>query len=160
MLDESPDTPIVLNRLGTWYALQQDLVNGEKYFKRLLEIAPDYVDGYLNPVSSTRMHPASKRPPSWPSRSSRSFRAPPRRGLLGIVRLKQKDYRGALESLDAAIEYYRGNHEALANRSVAYYFLGRKEDALADLKRAREIAPENERYARFVGQLERELRAR
>ena len=80
-------------------------------------------------------------------------------GLLGIIRLKQEDYPRALEHLNRALEYYPGDHESLANRSVAYYFLGRVDEALQDLKSAHRIVPEDERYLRFVEQLEREVKA-
>ena len=74
--------------------------------------------------------------------------------------MKEENYRGALEYLDKAIEYYPGDHEALANRSVAHYFLGDLDKALADLKSAQRILPENRRYGQFVNQLEKQMKAR
>ena len=79
---------------------------------------------------------------------------------MGFIRLQEKDYPGALEYFNRAIEYYPTYHETLVNRSVAYYFLGEKEKALEDLKKASRIQPENKRYAEFVDQLEEEMKAR
>ena len=54
VLESSPDTRLVLNRLGTWYALKKDFGNGERYFKRLLRLDPDYIEAYNKPWSALR----------------------------------------------------------------------------------------------------------
>jgi arylsulfatase A-like enzyme/Flp pilus assembly protein TadD len=160
VLEQSPDSRKLLNRLGTWCAQKNDLQNAEKYFKRLLQLDPEYIAVYENLgllyANSARLEEATLMAQTALSKLPRSAKA---LGLMGIIRLLEKDYRGALEVLDKAIAYYPSSDKALANRSVAHYYLGEYEKALEDLKKARQIMPENERYAQLVDQLEKQIKA-
>jgi tetratricopeptide (TPR) repeat protein len=161
VLETSPDNRLVRTRLGSWYARKKDFQNAEKHLKRVIQIDPQYIEAYHNLgqlyaefghlEDATRVAQAvfSKFP-----RSTQAF------GLMGMVRLQEKNYQGALEYLNQAIEYLPTYHEALVNRAVARYFLGDKERALEDLKEASRIQPENEYYAAFVKQLEEEMKVK
>ena len=76
-------------------------------------------------------------------------------GLLGIVRFKEENYQGAIESLGTAIELYPGYHEALYNRSVAHFYLRQFDESLADVRAAQRLAPDNASYRRLIDQLEK-----
>jgi rhomboid protease GluP len=73
--------------------------------------------------------------------------------------LKAQDYRGAIEPLTNAIEYYPTNHEALSNRGLAYFYLGELDTALENLKSASELMPDNASYSRLLNEVERALAA-
>jgi arylsulfatase A-like enzyme/Flp pilus assembly protein TadD len=161
VVETSPNSPRVLNRLGIWYARRKDFDNAERHFKHLLEVEPEFIEGYENLAlmyanggrHDDAVQLAEAALSKWP-RSARSW------GVLGIVRLYEKDYRGALEPLNRAIEYYPAYHEALSNRGVAHFFLQDFEAALDDFRLASQIAPDNASYAEFVDQTERALAVR
>ena len=161
VLERSPDSRQVLNRLGIWYARRKDFRNAERHFKHALEVEPEFIVAYENLgllyANSARLEKATLLAETALSKSPRSAKA---YGLLGIIRLYEKDYRGALEPLTRAIEYYPTYHEALSNRGVAYFYLEDYEAALEDLKLASQLMPGNARYAQFVNQIERALAAR
>ena len=161
VLEKSPDSRRVLNTLGTWYARKNDFQNAEKLFKRLIQLDPEDIGAYydlgLLYASTSRLKEATTFAQIVLSELPRSETA---HFLFGIIRLKEKDYAGALEYLDKAIEYDPNYDEALYNRSVAYYFLGEHEKALRDLKSASRLMPESKRYVQSVDQLEKQMKAR
>lgn len=142
VLERSPDSRRVLNRLGIWYARRKDLRNAERHFKHLLEVDPEFIEGYENLgllyANAARLDEAKALAETALAKSPRSAKA---YGLLRIVRLVENDYRGALEPLTRAIAYYPTYHEAISNRGVAYFYLEDYEAALEDLQRASRIMP-------------------
>jgi tetratricopeptide (TPR) repeat protein len=161
VLETSPDSRMVLNTLGTWYAQKGDLKNAERVFTHLIQSYPEYIEAYHNLgllyADASRLDEATRLAEAVLTKLPRSAKA---HGLMGIIRLKEQDYAAAVQYLDKAIEYYPTYHKALANRAAAFYFLEEFKKALADMARARRIMPQNNRYARFVDQIEKRMRSR
>ena len=160
-LERSPDNKEALIQIGVWYAEIKDFQNAEKYMKRLLQIDPEFIDAYTNLgylyASVSRLEDAARLAQTALTRFPRSVKA---HCLMGFIRLQEKDYLGALERFNKAIEYYPTYHEALGNRGVCYYFLGDYEKALRDMEKASQIMPGNKHYARLLDQLEKEMEAK
>jgi tetratricopeptide (TPR) repeat protein len=156
LVAKSTDNRTALKRLGVWYMQKSEYTKAEKHLKHLIQLDPELVEAYYNLcqiyADSSRFDEASLLAQTVLSKFPRSARA---HGLMGNIRLQEKDYGSALEHLNKAIEYYARYHEALANRGLAYYSMGEHEKALADMRRASRIDPGNRRYIRYVEQLEK-----
>lgn len=60
----------------------------------------------------------------------------------GNVRMKAKDWKGAVESYSTAIKLDPANHLFYSNRCVAFLRLEQEDDALKDAQKCLELAPE------------------
>jgi tetratricopeptide (TPR) repeat protein len=161
VLEASPDSRMIPNLLGTWYAEANELQNAERTFKHLIQRHPDYIEAYHNLgllyAEALRLEEATDLAQAVLSRLPRSAKG---LSLMGIIRLKEQDYQGGLDYLNKAIKYYPTYDKALANRAAAYYLLGEFEKALEDVTSARRIMPDNRRYAQFAIQIEKQLKAK
>ena len=79
VLEKSPDSPTVMNDLGTWYAEKKDFPKAEKLFKRLIQLNPDFIEAYRNLGPVYFVSRASRRRPNWLKPSSPSSRTLQRR---------------------------------------------------------------------------------
>jgi tetratricopeptide (TPR) repeat protein len=72
---------------------------------------------------------------------------------LGVIAVAQKRYEAGVKALQKSIEINRGVASRYYNLSLAYFLLGAKEDALATIDQALELAPERANYLDLRGKI-------
>ncbi len=75
----------------------------------------------------------------------------------GVVKMKLKDYKGAVEDFRFLIKNDTLDFTSLYNQGLAYYLLGNKDTALANLQRALIIQPRFEWALCNIGVIENEM---
>jgi len=151
-LELAPDDTDALHNLGLVYFAQGDYEKAQKQFERVLLLDPQNEEARKRIQDMQYIAAGDSQQPSLQVQMTAEMEA---RGhfVRGNAFYQAGDYQNAVVEYTRALDFAPANVDILNNLGTAYSALGKRQEAEAVLKKARELSPDNETVARNLNTL-------
>lgn len=139
-----PDDATALFYLASCYDKLDDIVNAEKFYKKVLEIRENYIDAYKDLcVIYLRTNRELDAIETAKKASKLAVNDYVFYYMIGTAYIAQKEYTKGIEYLDAALRLNPNHFQIYNNLGTAYLLIGQRDKAIDCYKKAVKIKPDD-----------------